>query len=135
MACGLWAGLVSLGWGGAVVGQAQAGEAPHLSGADLHEWALLEQRRLAGAEAVQAYRAFALRWSESLLAEAAWDRLISLAVDPLEGAAPGERQRLVRVRARWMERRRALAAASRSSRRPAGVVDLDVSDAAVALKP
>lgn len=118
----------------------------HATGADLHAWGALEQRRLAGADAVAAYRGFAAAWPDSPLAEAAWQRLVELGaatVDPGDGLAvadrPADRAALARVRARWLERQRVLARLQRTA--PAAVASRTVRDldaapaAAVALRP
>lgn len=84
------------------------------SGVDLDAWQSLEQRRLAGEQAVDAYRGYVLAYTESPLAVMAWSRLLEL------GAAEGEwsqalpaRAAVQQVRRRWQAHQHALADAQR----------------------
>jgi hypothetical protein len=72
------------------------------SGADLDAWQALEQRRLSGGDAADAYRVFLLTYTQSPLAVAAWSRLLSL--EATEGAwlqSPPVRAVAQQVRRRW----------------------------------
>jgi len=76
-------------------------------GEDLTAWQLLEVRRLSGAEAVAAYRAYVLEYFLSPLALAAWGRLVELGVAE-EGWLEDARPLVASVKRRWELAQRAL---------------------------
>ena len=76
-------------------------------GEDLTAWQLLEVRRLSGAEAIAAYRAYVLEYFLSPLALAAWGRLVELGVAE-EGWLEDARPLVASVKRRWEVAQRAL---------------------------
>lgn len=76
-------------------------------GEDLTAWQLLEVRRLSGAEAIAAYRAYVLEYFLSPLALAAWGRLVELGVAE-EGWLDEARPLVASVKRRWEVAQRAL---------------------------
>jgi hypothetical protein len=93
------------------------------SGADLAAWQALEQRRLSGDDAAEAYRGFLLSYTESPLAVMAWTRLLSL--DATDGSwlqsAP-VRTIVQQVRRRWEAHQQAL---HESDREKLSVVEVE----------
>lgn len=75
-------------------------------GEDVTAWQLMEQRRLMGDFAVDAYREFVITYDESPLAVAAWDRLNTLSATGGEWREDAElRQALDDVERRWRAHR------------------------------
>lgn len=97
-------------------------------GEDVTAWQLIEQRRLVGDFAVEAYRRFVVDYNESPLAVAAWERLNTLS------ATGGDWREdvLMRTALDDVERRwRAHRAVVESHQEPAGVVRLFLDEDAV----
>lgn len=94
------------------------------TGQDLVAWQTLEQRRLTGTSAVEAYKGYLTRYVSSPLAVMAWERLVDLGA-PLDAwmEDPQVKTALAPVRRAWEQAQRTLASAS--PRRPVQNFDLD----------
>jgi hypothetical protein len=103
--------------------QAETARAEVATGQDLVAWQTLEQRRLTGSSAVEAYKGFLTRYVGSPLAVMAWERLVELGA-PLEAWMEDPQVKLViaPVRRAWEQAQRALTAAA--TRRPVQMMDL-----------
>jgi hypothetical protein len=96
------------------------------TGQDLVAWQTLEQRRLAGSAAIEAYKAYLLRYPESPFAVAAFGRLVDLRA-PVDAwiEEPEMKVAITPIRRAWEQSQRTLTAAT--ARR--AVVMMDLGDA------
>lgn len=95
------------------------------SGQDLGAWISLEQRRLEGAERIEAYRAFVLAWASSPLASVAYARLVELGAEQAWTDDEAALARLATVQGRWAEQQAVLA--RRAEVASVASIDLDAA--------
>ena len=105
-----------------------------VAGRDLTAWQILEQRRLSGVTAVDAYRSFILLYNDSPFAIAAYGRLVELGgVEGTWTDDPAVKAVVNVVRREYTENQRILADSSSGTRRP--IVSIDLSDGFAGTQP
>ncbi len=100
-----------------------------VAGRDLTAWQILEQRRLTGAAAVDAYRAYLLLHSDSPFAVAAFGRLVELnGVEGTWADDPAVKAIVTTVRRAWEDNQRAVAAAGPGAQGKRTIATIDIAD-------